>query len=170
MRRRPSPTTRQPPGRARLAPRCFAAAVLTVLAAGATAQSDREMLVTCLDTFEGQTHVGRRFTREYGRHVLYCNFRVDILDGYDERRDAYERWRTQVYEQELARLAAAPPRTPATLPPPRLDPDALRFARCLTRHADRLALTEPDLDQDPARARLLAEEMTESCLRETGIR
>ena len=132
------------------------------------------MLETCLDTFEGETHAGRRFTREYGRHVLYCNFRVDMLDGYEERRHAYERWRTQVYEQDLARLAAAAPaprpRAPAAPPPPTLDPDALRFARCLTRHADRLALVEPDLEQDPARARLLAEEMTESCLREVGLR
>ncbi len=131
------------------------------------------MLETCLDTFEGETHVGRRFTRKYGRHVLYCNFRVDMLDGYDERRDAYERWRTQVYEQDLARLADAPPprpRTPAASPPARLDPDALRFSRCLTRHADRLAVDEPGLEQDPGRARLLAEEITESCLREVGLR
>lgn len=157
------------------------AAVLFALAAGAYGQDDREMLHACLDTYEGDRRDGHRFTRDYGRHVLYCNYRVDMLDGHGERRDAYERWRTQIYQNDLARMAAAgtagaapaaPPArrrttTPTTPPAPRLDSDALRFARCLTERADRLALTEPDLDQDPARARRLAEEMTEGCLSET---
>ena len=104
--------------------------------------------------------------------MLYCNYRVDMLERYDERRAAYERWRTEVYEQDLARLAAQAPGAPGRpaasgrRPVSLVDQETLRFARCLTERADRLALTEPYLDQDPARARLLAAEMAEACLEE----
>ena len=76
-----------------------ALAFVLVAPPGAAAQSDRELLYTCLDTFEGPRRAGGSFTREYGRHVLYCNFTVDILDEGDRRRAAYERWRTEIYRQ-----------------------------------------------------------------------
>ena len=131
----------------------FLAATIIIGTMGVDALASHQVAITCAATV---------FMVPLG---LSQALTVRVGEAWGAR--AYERWRTRAYELDLERLSTAPAPGAPRAAAPLVDADTLRFARCLTEAADRISRTESGLQGDPARARVLAEQMTARCLAQT---